>query len=508
MTQQISRLNLTGYNFPMLSRGIGSSIIVQSALDVQLDKVGGQQSNKPSPQLVYCENLLPTTEGYRSCIFSLVAPAAVAPASSAFGEVYNVAASDGALGWFAPAGGTNQLWKGTTWAGTGAFGAGLKTSHANITGQSYICYAYTALKRVDITVGTLTAMTVGSGTGNTIIGIDPVNIKGICASGNYLIAYAEQTISWSSPSNPMDFTPSLITGAGTATPSDLKGVITEVVQVADGFIIYTSSNAVSAAYSGNASYPWIFKHIAGSTGLRSSGDAVSDDISDTNIAWTLDGFQAIKASGVEPMLPEVTDFVAAKLLETYNATTGILTTTKLTNELNLSLHRLSARYLTISYGIAGFTHALIFDAALKRWGKIVHDHVEIISLPTNQLTSHRVICLVKADGSIYQLSNDATAVTAAGVAIIGRLTVTRTSKVTLQEVLIEGVDAAATMACRVGVSYDAGVTQQPLVTPVIATTVNTRKATMRLTGHAHHLHLTGMLDLTSLVITTTQDGKR
>lgn len=497
MVQQVTTLNLRGYNFPLLSSGIGSSAALNGKLDLT--------EHKPKPQLVYCENLLPTKEGYRSVTYKDIAPAANNPVSADFGEVYNVASSDGKLGWFAQAGGTNQLWQGTAWKGTGVFGAGLKTSHANITGQSYICYAFNTIKRVNLTAETLTANT---DPGDTIVGITVAEIKGIVASGNYLIAYGEDKVSWSSPADPMDFTPSLVTGAGTATPSDLKGQIVECVQITNGFIIYTTKNAVSAIASGNTEYPWIFRHIAGSTGLRPTEDAVTDDIADSNIAWTVDGFKEISVKGTVPILPEIADFVAAHLMETYDAGTGLLTVTELAADLILQVHRTTGRYLIISYGITTMTHALIFDTALKRWGKLVVPNVEVASLPASHADAHNAICFIAPDGAVKQLLNNATATDAEGVAIFGRFTVTDTSVVTLQEVIVESPKPADIMELGVGVSYKGGLTQEALVKPAAVLDGTVRNYPMRLTGAAHYLHFNGMLNLTSLVVKSTQAGVR
>jgi hypothetical protein len=506
MTQQISRLNLTNYNFPLLSTGIGKSIVLGSKLDVPADTVAGQRSTLSQPQLIYAENLLPTTEGYRSCKFTALIPAAI-PAVTNFSEIYNVASSDGALGWFCPANGTNQLWKGTTWAVTSAFGAGKETSHANITGQSYVCYEYTGIKKINITAGTITS---GVDASDTLVGILAANIKGICAAGNYMIAYDEERISWSSPTNLMDFTPSLVTGAGSAIPTDLKGRIVAVLQNASGFVIYTTQNMVAATYSGNASYPWVFKHIPGSSGLQSGYDKVTEAISDVSIAWTADGLHQVSATGVTPILADVTDFLQGRILESYNAGTGVITETLLTADIKMMLHQVSERYLAISYGStdAPFSNALIFDAALKRWGKVTVPHIEVIALPSSQATADRELCFVAADGSVQQLSMEATNTTASGVAIFGRITTTRTSSLTMQRVSVESVKATDVFTCKLGTSYVGGRRQDVISTLTGTNVGGIVNFPCRLTGAAHYVHLAGMLNLTSLEVAATQAGVR
>lgn len=505
MVQQISRLALTQYNFPMLSSGIGKSIILGSRLDT-VDNVAGRPSWLQSPQLIYAENLLPTTEGYRSCKYTALIAAAF-PTTAAFDEIYNVASSDGMLGLFSPCGGTTRLWKGTTWLESGVFGGTAKTSHANITGQSYICWEYTGVKRVNITAANLTSSTDA---GDTLVGISAANIKGICAAGNYLIAYAEQTISWSNPTNPMDFTPSLITGAGTATPTDLKGRIVAVLQTASGFLIYTTQNIVAATYSGNATYPWKFKHVPGSAGLQSDTDQVTAAISDSAIAWTADGLQQVTTQGVTPILPDITDFLRGRIIESYNASTGVITQTQLTADIKVGLRQISERYLVFSYGStsAPYSYALVFDAALKRWGKVAVSHVQVAALPSSQATADRVLCFIAANGAVTQLSTEATNTTASGVAIFGRITTTRTSALTLQRVAIESVKAADVFACKIGTCYKGGSRQDSIMTPTAVNLGAAVEFNMKVTGVSHFVHLTGMLNLTSLEVSASQSGVR
>ena len=507
MPQQISRLALTNYNFPLLSTGVGKSIVLGSRLDVT-DSSAGRPSWLNSPQLIYAENMLPTTEGFRSGKFSALIAAAF-PTTALFDEIYNVAARDGALGWFSPCGGANRLWKGTTWLESGVFGAAANTSHANITGQSYVCWAYTAagVRRINITAGTTSSATDA---GDTLVGISAANIKGICASGNYLIAHAEQTISWSSPNNPMDFTPSLVTGAGTATPTDLKGRILAIRQTASGFFIYTTQNIIAATYSGNTTHPWVFRHVQGSAGLQSGTDKVTELISDASIAWTTDGLQQVTAQGITPILAEITDFLRGRIIESYNAVTGVITQTALAADIQVSLRQISERYLVISYGTTAtpYSSALVFDAALKRWGKLTVSHVQVAALPSSQATADRVLCFIAADGTTTQFSLEATNTTADGVAIFGRITTTRTSALTLQRVAIESVKAADVFTCKVSTSYRGGSRHDAIATLTAINLGASTEFNARVTGVSHFVHLAGMLNLTSLEVSASQAGVR
>ncbi|MFK5173422.1 hypothetical protein ACI3QN_12985, partial [Propionibacterium freudenreichii] len=82
------------------------------------------------------------------------------------------------------------------------------------------------------------------------------NILGITAYQGYLIAYDTSTIYWSSTldidytTNTVDFTPSLATGAGSLTLEGARGPITLAIPATFGIAVYTTSNIVSAVYSG------------------------------------------------------------------------------------------------------------------------------------------------------------------------------------------------------------------------------------------------------------------
>jgi len=76
------------------------------------------------------------------------------------------------------------------------------------------------------------------------------------------------------------------------------------------------------------------------------------------------------------VLPEITDFLAGKVFEDFDEVTKELSLTELTATMKKKTKFISSRYLIVSYGITEFTHALIYDIALERLGKLKIAHVD------------------------------------------------------------------------------------------------------------------------------------
>ena len=66
---------------------------------------------------------------------------------------------------------------------------------------------------------------------------------------------------------------------------------------------------------------------------------------------------------------------------------------------------ISNRWLVLSYQVnqqnIGFSHALVFDIALKRWGKLKQDHVDCFSFNSPDLTAKEQLGLLKILGKLY-----------------------------------------------------------------------------------------------------------
>jgi hypothetical protein len=380
MANQRFRGALNSASFPLLSRLQGRTI-VQPQLDLNIPR--RYQSSQAAdagaidtsiPQVMYCENVVPTGEGYQSCRYEQVLPGI--PGVNAFDAVINLRDTDEHTFPYAPAGGLNYVYlaKLGTWISCSPDTtlAGRTISRAFVNGRTFICFANRGVYEFDSVTNTFTHL--------TLLGVDNTLIEGIGASSNYLIAYDLHTVFWSSLLDPLDLVPSLLTGAGFAIPQDVRGNITAILGINGGFIIYTTVNAVAAVYSNNVRAPWNFKEIANAGGVTSFEQVSSEQTAGSQYAWTTNGLQKLTLQGVDPVSGEVNDFLSGRVWEEYDKLSNTLVEhAEDAVEFLVKVAYISGRYLIISYctdGTGVYQYALLYDTTLKRWGRLKIDHVD------------------------------------------------------------------------------------------------------------------------------------
>lgn len=496
MAQQNFRLALQNADFPLLSGQLGRPVIIQNQDAAQQQQAKFSQYR---PKISYMHNCLPISEGLKSIAYN-VRVAAAAPAVISFDEIWTVNDVNGNFGLFSPAAGANFLSPaGGAWIlGTAVVPAvGFGASHAEVGGQSYICWGRVDVYTIDCATGVLVSA--------ALTGINPaLDINGITSANNYLIAWNDYTVFWSNPLNPADFVPSLTTGAGSGSPSELKGKIIACYPYLNGFFIYSTEGILLAQYSGNTQYPWIFKDIAGAMAIMDAENVTHGAVDLYNIALTAGGFIKFSAQGSEPIFPEVADFLAAKQFEDYNA--GVWTNTTLANSLNSRVTRVSSRYVVISYGqVAGlFTHALVYDTSLQRWGKLKISHTYCFSFPSQLSTNpmHQ-IAFASSDGTVSTVDPGFGLNTGAACVIVGGISMTRGTWLTLHEVEVNAftgeIYTVSDLPSSDGIVLDA---------PQLLTAASNGYYPTRITALAHNLAIEGNFTLSNLQATTVQFGVR
>ena len=370
--------DLTTAGFPLLSDWASRSVIVP-----QLDQ-GTERSATPKPQVIYAQDVLPTANGYKSISYQQLL-AAPSPANTSFSFILTVSDSaqnrgligvttDNKIYTFTIA---TNVWQDVSpvgWVGGDAVTTGSANGVVYILCANYGCYS------VSLVTGLLTPV--------TLLGITIANIKGIFSSINYLCLYDSSTIYWSSTINPLDFVPSLITGAGSSVPYDLSGVIVSCVGLNNGFAVYSTTNIVLSSFSNNTQYPWIFRNANNGAGIRDKQNVTIGKDLGFHIAITYAGVLKITPQGCQPIVPEVSDFLAANLYESFNSATNTLAVTRLTAPLIYKLAVISARWIVVSYGITTLTDCLVYDLALNRWGKLHITHAAIFELEAQVANSN------------------------------------------------------------------------------------------------------------------------
>jgi hypothetical protein len=494
MSTQTFRGKLTTAQFPFVSTLQGRTA-VQPQLDLNTPKrqttqaEGESESN--TPQVLFCENVIPTGEGYQSCTFQRVLEG-VSATSTDFDSLITIRDTDEFAYIFSPAGGKNYIYKPLTqlWESVNPINAGgLEVSRAYVNGRTFICYSGLGIYEYNVTVNTFNKQ--------TLTGITDTDIKCIGASNNYLLAGIGNTVHWSSLIDPLDFAPSVITGAGFQIPQDLKGSITAILGTNGGFIVYTLVNAVAANYSGNIRAPFAFKEIANAGGITSYEQVTTEQSSGIQYAWTSNGAQEITLQSAKPLNGEVNDFFTGRMYETYNWATHALVQLRTTGtEFQVKTAYIAGRYLVLSYSVDGsnvYQYALIYDTTLRRWGKVKIDHVDCFAyrqgsivgdlsyddlaltsyedlqdttyegLATGIVTpisSKRSIGFLKANGEAHVLIADYNKDTQhAGVVIFGKFQLVRARVCTLNSFELEGTyhdltDGTPSVSCYAMASPD------------------------------------------------------
>lgn len=372
---ETSRLNLSSAEFPFLMKDYGRSVIL-AGTDmhyIRPNKFSGEQAdaNIGIPQLIFCENVLPIAQGYQSVAYTTpILP----KGGTDFDEVFYLRDAEEQRTIFVPAGGACYIYSHATssWATDPKIvPGGAVPSVANLEGRTFVCFAGANAFWEWNSVTSLLDPVV-------LIALTATDIQGLCASTGYLIAWTADTVFWSSTIDPVDFTPDVSTGASSEKILSNKGRIIYCRPIDDGFIIYTTQNTIYAFYSGNTQFPWVFKELKGSAGLRTHEHSCEASAENKIFVYSTAGLMKFNRVRSDQTLPAVSEFLGNRIIESYNATTKEIDVTRLTGEFAVKIAFIGERWLVLSYGQSStlLTHALVYDTGLDRWGKLKIDHVD------------------------------------------------------------------------------------------------------------------------------------
>lgn len=549
MAEQEFRLNLGAAAFPMLSDWMGRSVVVPN-LDESGDRTARDVNQEPMakessvPQIYYCHNVMPVGQGFKSLAYKrIIKPPIVVDPPVDFEKMIPIKDPDETKGFmgFTSTGrifminAGDSVWTEVTSQLTTVWPGG-ETSYAYANGFTYLCLRFNQVYKLNVQAKTF-APAVLSGITNSLI-------KNITSSSNYLILTDDVTVYWSSASNPEDFVPSLATGSGSGTPQDLNGQIVAALPLSAGFAVYTTANIIIASYSGNIRYPWIFKQAPNSGGITSIEHVAFDSDGGSNYAWTSSGLLRVAPTGCVPQHPEITDFLAGRVFEDYDDATDVLSQQYLTTDLRIKIIFIGSRFLIISYGILELTHALLYDSALRRWGKAKINHADVFEvilfaeepLSWNQLypngwdtfagiawqdlttlsnfaaSAKRTIGFLQKDGSVQLAVWDYGNFSANAVMMIGKYQLTRSKMTSFQEVQVETIDPNNPMfSVLVSTSLDGKkqsylntLTQHPFDDPTSAN----RRYNKLVTGANHTVICKGAFALVSMQVIVCSEGWR
>lgn len=376
MSQITSRFEVAAAEFPFLSDQVGRTVVVdEDKGKLKIANSSGLPEKITQPQLIYAENILPVGVGFRSVSF-MVSSGQV-PGNSVIYNVWEMQDTAQRNAYIA-ATTDRKLWlfdeDYPQWLPLTAPVAwnGADLTFAKVSGRAFVFIPGAGLYELSGTTRNLVQQTVA--------GISEELALGICGSFGYLIFYDALKIYYSSATDPLDHVPSITTGAGSGSIQEAAGAIRFIKQTSLGINIYCEKNVVSAQYSSNIRYPWVFKAVDNSLGVGSPDRVTREDESGNQYCLTSGGMMGVNVKAAKHVFPAVSDFLAAKRIETYNRSTHLSTFAAVPNGVITRLSLIASRWLVLSYGISTYTQALVYDSALKRWGKIVADHIAFVEL--------------------------------------------------------------------------------------------------------------------------------
>jgi hypothetical protein len=529
---QKARLNLTAATFPLVSTQLGQSTFIRDQKDtnyVITNNYSGSQADRDIgiPTHLYLQNVLPTTQGMKSVGFVKRTdgiPGAV------FDKIFLLRDQDETKTLYSPARGKNyflgpatpNLWQSLQFQ---ALQNGVAT-HAYVNGKTYIAYKQQGLYKYDPYINNFTAVPLS--------GIVASSVHGVCGANNYLIVWDHNTVYWSSAIDELDFVPSLSTTSGSGKVQAARGAIVACLPIHDGFIVYTTANAIAATFSGNARFPWTFREIPGSAGVTDPEHVTYDTNYDVHFAWTSSGLLEITKQKAAPIWPELTDFLTENLYEfpsaeirnvqkastwfsqaqVYPNIEPLLTQVLLPNGFKVKLSFIGARYVVVSYGPKEddeLQFALVYDIGLRRWGKLKFPHIDVFlwvqpNYNYGPINAKDSFGLLRRDGAVYTV-NFTDGANYDSLYLFGRIRLQRDFMTTLLGVQVENVPLDTRFSAEVLTSL-VGKTHVPAKMYEVLRTPNLRRYHCRTTGLSHLLAFSGGFNFNSLEIEFTPAGRR
>jgi hypothetical protein len=424
MAVQRFKLSMNQARFPLVSSwGSRASLIPSmdtAGKSVRAYMGAEENTDYDIPQIIYGENFVPVSTGVKSVSYlQKLEPDHALPTGGVemFDQIFPLRDENEGTVLYSPAKGWNYvlplgddywqgvqnqaLWTPYSYVISEISAFHVDTAHvtrAYIEGRTLICYSRIGLRLTSDPPSTITkdgSLLLWDSATLTFkpIGIDPSadivqnlpvsqgNIFGIASSNGYLLVWSNLTVYWA----PWDgaafnfevYANGEITGAGSAIPEDIKGVITALIPMSGGYIIFTTKNAVAAFYNANNfASPWIFKEISNAGGVEGFEQVASEGSVGSIYAYTTGGMQKLTLNTAEPVFPDVTDFLGGHFLETFDTAALQFEEGEITTEMFVKLQYCGQRFLVVSYGTypGVYSYCLVYDIGLQRWGKLRIKH--------------------------------------------------------------------------------------------------------------------------------------
>jgi hypothetical protein len=153
--------------------------------------------------------------------------------------------------------------------------------------------------------------------------------------------------------------------------------------------------------------------------------------------------QIVSTAQSQTIFPELTDFISGLKFEDFDEITLQFSTVKLSEAMVKKVTVVSDRYLVISYGITELTHAVIFDIALERWGKVKISHIDCfefeLDVPAIVDVPKQALAFMAKDGTIYCADFTSVSPETKGVILLCKYQYARSRMLQLHSIDIENI---------------------------------------------------------------------
>jgi hypothetical protein len=507
------RANLSAAAIPVDPLAAGRTVVIKGYDNNYAPNITSKEDKDKDmgiPQLFYGANILPTEQGFRSAAYQVSQEACPGTPYTSFAirsatqSALLVHTEEGYL--YKLVAGTPQFKLIDTKDG--------RVTYATVSGTTYLFFAGIGCFTYDFNTDTLVPV--------TLLGLDVAFILGITSTGGYMLAWSADAIAWSSLFNPVDFVPSLDTGAGGGSVEGARGAITYCVSNPLGIFVFTETNCVSATLSNNAAFPFNFKEIVGSSGITDLQAVGFEGNSGAAYAYTSNGFQEIKHNGAKTIWTDISDNADITPVwdentiigEGYGTARGIQ---------SARIATIGSRYVCVSIqkgvGVTGFPvfrDIWVYDNSLLRWGRLVKEHVEVFENEDHELailTSEGKIAVVKntnAPEHDFDIESDV------GCVVLGRFQYSRQRLTQLQQIELEQLYPVDIVDVLTGVKTEVRYPEVYVLTAVDGKNGSfapTYRATQdrylyHSTGVNHSVMVKGNFYLSCVVLTLNNHGGR
>lgn len=520
MPQITYRANTQSSLFPLLPSTSGQSVIVPERDQTFVPDLNPSSQNNPVdrgvPQILWGDNIMPSTYGYQSVGFttrasgngslSLMDAVEIKRTGDGYTTYAAINAANGTV-WMLNG---SNVWQQASGTPTGLNASINKLSTATINGQTYLCVARRAIYRV---TNRTTLTPVGTA------GLNQGTVEGIIASMGYMIAWSTTGVSWSSSSDPLDFVPSDVTGAGGGNIQEAEGTLVWCQNTSYGFLIYTTKNVVQATWSGNIDFPWNFRGIPGSGGVLNKFQ-VSKEVNGQTYAYTSNGLQQIYHTGAKTILPFLTDYLSGRVFE--NVASGVFSRSVLSRPFNVFVSYIGDRYLVLSYGDSTATTqgnindrgAIIMDTVQGRMGRTSLAHrlvFEIVDQSVGTPGPRDSIAFLLANGQISVMDFNLGNTARIGRLVLGRYQVARGYMSQLLQINVELLDPQSAFTITDWASLS-GFNRSTQLTSgqgyLLESDDRNRVYNFSNWGKSHLIEIAGSFNITSLEMEFNVDGVR